>query len=329
MGYGHTITERENVLRVLNHSDNPEWVPITEDAYEFVVPQCVSERPPFGTDGLDWFGCDWVFDPSVMGFAPNVKKPPLIEDITQWRDVVTFPNLDDLDWEGSAKKDLAEVDQETKMVRIIEESGVFERTTQMLGFENCFEAMLLEPESYADLVNALADYKIKLHDKIIEYYHPDEIFLMDDLGTANGLMMSPTTYRELLKPAHIRISEAIRSKGVFHTHHSCGKMEDLLQDLIETGANQINPVQCMNNWTELAAKYSDKIVFNTSCDARFNYPETTEEELRADVREVIDIFGPYRSLIIFCFVTDQRCVANMEIYLDEARSYGADFYKRH
>ena len=321
------LTERENALRVYNRTESPEWIPVCADCYAFIMPTSIRERPvPRGEDGADWFGCNWIWDADCLGYAPDLRKPLLLNDITKWRDVVKFPDISSVDWEASANRDLAEVDRNERIIRVMMESGPFERTHHILGFQNAFLSMCEEPEEFKALIDAIADYKVELINKICQYYAPDEIFAQDDLGGANGPMMSLTMYRELLKPAHKRIVEAVRSHGVVYTHHSCGKMEAFIEDLIDIGVQVINPMQTINNLVEVAQKYSDKLIFDVGADTAACYEDADEESIRQGVRHIVDIFGPQNNLILESFPSNNKCISNWDIVLDEARSYGREFY---
>ena len=61
----------------------------------------VYKRQPFGVmEGDDWFGCHWIFDEKIFGFAQDPKVPVPCTDITKWKEQVKFPDLDAIDWEG-------------------------------------------------------------------------------------------------------------------------------------------------------------------------------------------------------------------------------------
>ena len=322
------INQRENALRVLTGSADPEWVPFVGDCFHIVVPNMVRERPVRGADGEDWFGCKWVWDADCMGFAPNVRRPPLCADITRWREFVEFPDLDIYDWKAAGEQDLEGFDREGKLLRVIMESGPFERTQIILGFENAFLAMYEEPAEFKALIGAVTDFKIRLLGKICNYYKPDEIMLQDDLGTASGPQISLDMYREFIKPAHKKLGEAMRANDVFYTHHSCGKMDVFIGDLIEVGVRMVNPVQPMNDYDVIAGKYAGSICFEVGPESKANYPGSTEDEIRQEVRQVVDTFGPYKNLMLVCFPSNAECMHNYDIAIDEIRSYGAGFYSK-
>jgi uroporphyrinogen decarboxylase len=66
----------------------------------------------------------------------------------------------------------------------------------------------------------------------------------DDMTGQTGPMISPETYRKLIKPKQRRILEAVRRKTdarIFF--HNCGAAREFLPDLIEIGVDILNPVQ--------------------------------------------------------------------------------------
>ena len=321
-----TLTEKENVLRVMTRSGDPEWIPVVSDCIHMVLSSAVRERPPQGQSGRDWFGCNWVWDDECLGFAPDLHQPYIVGDIAKWREIVTFPDLGAIDWAAAAARDLAGVDRDEKAVRILLESGPFERSHHILGFEGAFTAMYDDPEEYKALIDAIADYKVRLINCLIEAYEPDEIFAQDDLGHNRGPMFSLDMYREFIKPAHKRISEAIRSRGVIHTHHSCGCMEVFIDDLLDVGVQVLNPVQPCNDRKAIADKYAGRLSFEVGADYYIAREDSTEEEIRGEVRELIDLFGPQKNMMLGIFPSNKACLGKIDIALDEARSYGSGFY---
>ena len=323
----HTLTERENVLLIMTRSGDPEWIPVVSDCIDMVFPNEVKERPPRGQDGKDWFGCNWVWDDRCLGFAPDLHHPYLVKDVKTWREHVTFPDLDSIDWDAAAARDTIDVDRKNKVVRILLESGPFERSHHILGFEGAFMAMYENPEEYKALIDAITDYKVQLIQKLIDAYKPDEIFAQDDLGHNHGPMFSLEMYREFFKPAHRRISEAIRKNCVIHTHHSCGCMEAFIDDLLETGVQVLNPIQPCNDWKAIAEKYSDRVSFEVGADYYIAREDSTEEDIRNEVRMIINLFGPHKNLILGAFPSNKTCLDKIDIVLDEARNYGSGFYR--
>ena len=78
------MTEKENVLHALRHDGKAEWIAnITDSVRFFTVPQSRDKVK----EGLDWFGVRW------RDFSP--LNEPLFEDISEWKERVVFPDLED------------------------------------------------------------------------------------------------------------------------------------------------------------------------------------------------------------------------------------------
>ena len=115
----------------------------------------------------------------------------------------------------------------------------------------------------------------------------------DDMATQSGLLISPATYRSLIKPIYKRYYEFVKSKTdakIFY--HSCGNVVDLLDDFIEIGLDIINPVQvsAMCDTSELNARFGDKLVFWGAIDTQYVLPkgsaQDVEEEVKGRIREL-------------------------------------------
>ena len=125
----------------------------------------------------------------------------------------------------------------------------------------------------------------------------DIIKIGDDLGTQDSLMMSPDMYRRVLKPIHADyigfIKERTAAKLFFHTD---GDVFDLIDDFIEIGVDILNPIQTsagkMANLEELKARWGDRLTFCGGIDTQRILPRGTPDEVRAEVRRVLEILGP-------------------------------------
>jgi uroporphyrinogen decarboxylase len=157
----------------------------------------------------------------------------------------------------------------------------------------------------------------------------DMIKIGDDLGSQVGLLMSPAMYRRMLKPIHADyiayIRERTRAKVFFHTD---GDVFDLLDDFIEIGVDVLNPVQAsaggMSDFAGLKRRFGDRLVFCGAMDTHHVLPHGTPDEVRAEVRRVIDTLGPGGGLMLGAVHTVMGDVPaeNVLAMVDEAVSYG-------
>lgn len=152
--------------------------------------------------------------------------------------------------------------------------GVFEMCAHyMRGFDK-FLVDLVERTKLAEaMMDKCMDMALEMNrvflDEVGEYL--DLVQVGDDLGHQTGLIMSPTMYRRLVKPRHMRIYSDIhkRAPDVKMLFHSCGAVEPMINDLIEVGVDILNPIQPLAKGmdsTLLKQKYGSRLTFHGGID---------------------------------------------------------------
>jgi len=175
----------------------------------------------------------------------------------------------------------------------------FERAFALQGMETFLCNMALHPDFARDLLERIAGYCKQLMGRFLDELgdHVDIIKIGDDLGTQESLMISPKMYREMLKPVHADFISYIKSR----THakvffHSDGDVAPLIEDFIEIGVDILNPIQTsagsMADLPSLKKRYGRNIVFCGGIDTHRLLPYGSVEEVRQEVRRVIQILGP-------------------------------------
>ena len=179
-------TYKENMFRLMRH-EKPYWIPVASEN-NLVIPDVVLERPALNRGGKDWFGVEWQYVENIH--APSIAPGfVLFEEAEEWRTALKFPDLDAIDWEKNAELICRELDPD-KANAFVLFNGCFERLHSLMGFENALCAMLTDPEEISDLFHAIADFKIKLIDRLITYYPVDTIVYHDDWGTNDNTFFS-------------------------------------------------------------------------------------------------------------------------------------------
>ena len=295
------ISLKENMLRFYRH-EKPEYLPLYSD-FNSAMPggmDFINERPDIPGVNLDWFGQSWTWEEKTHAANPTPNKP-LLEDITQWREVVKFPDLDALDWEGHAAKDTAAWDRENKLSRVTLGFGLWERLFSIMRFEDALCALVEEPEECYEFFGAMADYKIRLHNKVIDHYRPDVLIMHDDYGNGTSLFMDPQTWRKLIKPHLKRVVDAVHARGVLYEHHNCGHFAPIMDDLVELGIDATNLVHPSNNIEWLKANYDNKMAFLGGFNAQmYCSPDATEEAILEDLEHTFAVMAPGNGFVPLC-----------------------------
>jgi uroporphyrinogen decarboxylase len=165
--------------------------------------------------------------------------------------------------------------------------------------DNFYMLLAGEPKQ----AHAFLDRLVEVHLANLEKYLGavgkwiDLIVFTDDLGMQTGPQISPAMYREFFKPRHkIMWARAKQLANVKVNLHSCGGFRELLPDLIEAGAEAINPVQISArgmNPRELKAEFGKDLVFwGGGCDTQEVLPNGTPEAVRRHVQKQVRILSP-------------------------------------
>ena len=117
-----------------------------------------------------------------------------------------------------------------------------------------------------------------------------------DFGSQNSCFISPRAFRDLYKPFYQRVNGWIHEHTPWKTFiHSCGSIQPLIPDIIEAGFDILNPVQTSaNNMApaDLKARFGDQVTFwGGGVDTQRTLPFGTPDEVRAQVRERLEVFG--------------------------------------
>ena len=139
---------------------------------------------------------------------------------------------------------------------------------------------------------SLADIALQLVGKYIQV-----VRLADDLGMQEGPIISPGSYRKLIKPRQREIYTFIKKRTKAKVLlHSCGSIYTLIPDFIEIGVDALNPIQVSAkdmDTKRLKEEFGDKLTFwGGGCDTQHILPQGTPTQVREEVRRRIKNLAP-------------------------------------
>jgi uroporphyrinogen decarboxylase len=198
------------------------------------------------------------------------------------------------------------------------------------------DRFMLNLGRYPDFVRALLTKIAELCKTLMGHFlkeigdNIDMIKIGDDLGMQNSLLMSPKMYREIIKPIHADYISFIKSrtkaKLFFHTD---GDVFPLIPDFIEMGVDVLNPIQTsagkMSNLEELKKQFGKNIIFCGAIDTHRILPFDTPEEVRAEVKRIIQVLGKEGGYMLASVHTIMPDVPaeNVLAMVDAALEFGA------
>lgn len=332
------LTEKEN-LRRIHRREMPEWIPQNFAAVQMFGPSCYLSQGIPGQGGIDLFGAKWIVESNAPTGAipdPRFHIVPDVDELPHWRDYLTLPDVEAMDWAGAARHDCADFDRENKMLCTNVLDGNFNRLQAIMGTCEALIAMLEEAEAVLDFFDYHTDLKIKMLGKIVDHYRPDIIINADDICSSEGLFFSRELYDTFIKPFEKRFADAIKSYGLVLQHHVCGKCEAIIPDIIGYGTDVIETMQPgMNDIVRMKQLYGDQVIFDGGWDSYgpHNNADADEEMVRAAVRKIVDEYAYDGSFIIYGGVLlpttdgwDRFNEMNGWIF-DETKRYSSAFLK--
>ena len=123
-----------------------------------------------------------------------------------------------------------------------------------------------------------------------------------DFGTQISTFCSEVTFRELYMPYYKQINDWIHKNTNWKTFkHSCGAIKPLINSIIESGFDILNPVQCSANGMDpeqLKKEYGEKIVFwGGGVDTQNTLPFGKPDEVREQVLNRCETFAKHGGFV--------------------------------
>lgn len=161
----------------------------------------------------------------------------------------------------------------------------FERLQFLRKTEELFIDLLEQPKEFHILLEKIHQFyieEIRLWCKT----NVDGIFLMDDWGAQNSLLINPLIWRKLFKPLYREYIQIAHTNNKFVFMHSDGYILPIMGDLIEIGLDAINSQLFCMNIEEIGAKYKGKITFWGEIDRQYLLPFGSTRDIELAVKKV-------------------------------------------
>jgi uroporphyrinogen decarboxylase len=168
---------------------------------------------------------------------------------------------------------------------------VFEMYWRLRGME---QAILdfAENEALVDVMHArCAEFAVDLSQRAIPRFKPDWLWTGDDVAGQQNLMMSPPTWRRLVKPHLKKVVDIGKASGLPVAFHCCGALRPIIPDLIEIGINVLNPIQCNCPGMaplELKSEFGANLAFMGGVDTQDLLPNASAEEVRRATTQLVE-----------------------------------------
>jgi len=207
-------------------------------------------------------------------------------------------------------------------------SGGFAHFAELVTWLMGYETLCIALCEQRDLVEAIANRLIEMYrvilSRLLKFERVKIVWGSDDMGYRGGPLISPDDMRAFVLPGHKLMAEMSHAAGRPYLLHSCGNlvliMDDLIDDVcIDAKHSFEDTIEDVRN---VKATYGQKIALLGGIDVDF-LCRSTEEEVRARVRDTLDICMPGSGYVLGTgnSVANYIPVDNYLAMLDEGRRF--------
>jgi uroporphyrinogen decarboxylase len=267
---------------------------VTEDLRSLNPRYCGPQK----FDGGHWdiWGIGWKDFDYGSGSYREVETYPLAGvDSIGTIDDYPWPDPDWYDYEGLADQ-IGELNGEQAVKAL--GMNPFETLCWMMGLEEVLCKCAIHPGLVKRALEHIAGFYAERLVRILQVIgdRVDIVFFFDDVGTQTGPMISPATYREILKPFHRRLFSLAHefAPGAKVMMHSDGSVFGLLDELIDAGLEVLEAVQvdCADmEPRKLKDTFGDRLSFHGAISVQQLLPKADPETVERRCRELVEILG--------------------------------------
>ncbi len=163
----------------------------------------------------------------------------------------------------------------------------------LLGYEQMALLLYDNPALVKAVVDRCGELILGWYRNALSLPNVRGFFQGDDWGFKTQPLLGPEPIRNLIIPWHVRLARLAHDHGLLYLFHSCGHLESLMEDLIETvridAKHSFEDAICPV--TEFKKRYGHRIAVLGGVDVH-QLCTLSEPELRREVRRILDACMP-------------------------------------
>lgn len=182
---------------------------------------------------------------------------------------------------------------------------IFETAWALRGYERLMMDFVEDPDLAENILEIPYRYHLTAAERLVRM-GVDMIWVGDDVGTQDRMLMSPAHWRRFLKPRMAHFIETIkginpRLKVAYHTD---GCVYPIIAELIEIGVDVLNPIQPASmDPARLKREYGDRLCFWGAIDEQWTLPFGSPDDVRSEVLRRLALRGDSQDPGIFAWAS--------------------------
>lgn len=341
------MTRREIVERAITFN-HPPRVPMkfdvvgVNDCYDVWTHDPTGWTWGFEGECADEWGCVWKRT-DIQNTGQVVRHP--LQDLSALKDY-RWPDPDDADRHCDFAQQLAGADD--RFVMFCFGQGIFERLHMLRGMAETLMDFYRHPKETHELIERILDHHLGVFHNCMRIAEDHRLktgatatsataktgatpsihaaAMADDWGLQDRAFISVKLFREFFKPRYQRWFDEIKAAGLHPWMHSCGRINDILEELIDCGLEVVNMQQPnVVGIDEISKRFRGRICFESIVDTQSTLPRGTYDEIRAQAHELLDKWATPQGGFIASDYNDAEAIG---VTLDRRRVMFAAFAEK-
>lgn len=246
--------------------------------------------------GIGWKQCEYTTRYG-KGSYTEIATHPLAEDAALESYHPPDPTRPEL--YQDAERTLREFRDEYWIVGVTV-TTIFECAWALRGLERILMDLALNPEIAHRILDIPFHYHLTAAKRLVQM-GVDMVWIGDDVGGQNSMIISPGCWRQFLKPRMATFVAELKAINpqVKVAYHSDGMITPIIPELIEIGVDILNPIQPASmDPAALKCQFGDQLCFSGSIDEQHTLPFGTPAEVRDEVERRLKTIGKNGGLIL-------------------------------
>jgi len=200
-------------------------------------------------------------------------------------------------------------------------SGPWNIAMHLRGAEALLMDTIEDPAFVHELMKFAAEVVRVMGDALIEAgFSPS----LGEAGASCSLI-SPYIYQEFIKPYHKELCSYFRSKKRFMSLHICGKVDPIMEDIIETGIYLFS-LDAGSSLQKLTQTAKNNIVIMGNVPTT-HFSSGSREEMEASIRHCIDTAAAASGYILAsgCEIPFDSTEDRIDHFFEYSRQYGRQY----
>ena len=224
----------------------------------------------------------------IRAFGPESTPAPISGPIRSPEDLKTYrpPDPEAADVLGSIPEVVARYKGQKAITAICRDA--FFNPAFLRGTTQFLMDMIDNPRLVDELVELTLAHDIRAMQRMVAA-GVDVVVFGDDYADRNATLMSPRHFRRFILPGLKRCVDAAHEAGAYVVKHTDGNINGILDMLVDTGIDAINPIepQAGMDLARMKEQYGDRVALIGNVDCGYLLSQAPVEEVRRVVAATI------------------------------------------